>query len=395
MICRPGFLAQITTGENVVTFPALPGVESTSVLDENFQLFEPVAISNYFDSYGYLPWYFPGTPGEPEKEKTIPHQELVRLCNVVDRFTLNRIEGVKATVPIARPDSGLVERMLDSNNWVLAVETELGVETVNPTTMVWEDELGRRSKTYDPGNSFDILALEFLYATNEDRQVRSVSLVLKEVADKSLKTIFGESLLDSLLKSTAATLDEATDEFGLITGEVGSRSHYKLQAIEGLLDAYDQTGDLRFKGQALLLADALVRNFYPSDDKGGLPHARLSNAPIPLPGPVRLATREYGIVDVVVDFVDGVGILPSEIASNVLEVFQVYEGELSKKSVIAKRLYGKGYEIETFTDKNGIIQSSDRPIEPDILEPGKVVYLLGDDTRFIFPSYSAFIMGVY
>jgi len=393
MICRPGFLAKVTTGESIVTLPASPGVESTSVLDENFQFVEPIAVFNYFDSYGYFPWYFVGMPGQPEREETVPSQELVRLCNVVDRFTLSRIEGTKATVPVARLDSGLIERMLDADNWVLAVETESGVETVNPTTMIWEDELGQRSKIYEPGN-FDTLALEFLYATNQSRQVRSVSLVLQETADKSLKTIFTQSLLDSLIKSSAATLNEATDEFGYVTG-VGSRSHYILQAISGLLQAYGLTGDVRLKVQALLLADALVRHFYPSDNKIGLPHARLSDTPIPLPGPVRSAAGEYGIVDIVVDFVDGIGILPPEIANNLLEVFQVYEGELGKKSAIAKRLFGKGYEIETFVDKDGIIQSSNRPVEPDILEPGKVVYLLGDDIRFIFPSYSAFVMGVY
>ncbi|MBD1864174.1 MULTISPECIES: hypothetical protein [Trichocoleus] len=420
--CNPGFETEVVVGNSQQVIPDVPAIPTNqffTVIAGEFRLEEPVAIATHFSSFEQGDWfYFAGIPAVPGDVVNVPVLERVQLCNVVDQFSRRQAEGIDLPTPVPTAQSlfeiyPTLARMSTGENWQLLLETDTGVTVLSPVTLFWTDELGRRFTSVDLEQGRDRLLLEFVFQSSQPTTLRSANLILKEAPDESLAAQLSESAIQGKLFQINQWLSfysrtelpfvingqgiaQIVTESNTLPSQV-STSSGQLRLIHACLQAYLTTNLAQYRERSLTLTEALLNYFYPEPipiDTQTLwaPHW-LVNAGDSFAGqgPVAPQPNNYGAFDVAIEFFNGVGQLPENIA----EVYKVYTGELTWVNASAELAEGKSYAIDYWVDADSQQRFPNSQEEEDVQTEGSIFYVTSQETQFVSPTYSAFILGVY
>lgn len=419
--CNPGFETEIVVGtaqQAIPDTPAIPTNQFFTVVAGEFQLEEPVAIATHFSSFDQGEWfYFQGTPPVPGSIATVPVLERARLCNVVDQFTRRQAEGIDLPAPAVLSQSifevyPTLARMSVGENWQLLLETQTGITALSPVTLFWIDPQGQRFTSVDLEQGRDRLFLEFVFQSSQPATLRSASLILKEAPDQSLASQLDEAAIQAKLfqinqwlsfysrSESPFVIDEqglaqVVPEFTNLPAQT-SMSSGQLRLIFACLQAYIVTGIAQYQERALTLTEALLNYFYPEPipidtQTFWAPHWLVNGGDsFVSQGPIA-KTDTYGAFDVAIEFVNGVGQLPANLA----EVYKVYTGELTWSNVKAELAEGRSYAIDYWIDADSQPRFLSSQEEEDVQTEGHIFYVTSQETQFISPTFSAFILGVY
>lgn len=341
--------------------------------------------------------------------------KLLPICNVADQWS--RREGtlrqIEEPIPIT-PETVFktyptLARMSHGDNWQLILELDRELALIKPTTMFWVDQQGYRSTTFEIDGE-QKLYLEFLFVARHNERLRSLTLVLREVPDTSPSIRFDETAITDVMGQIDQWLETNTQNpapfainaDGVAQARTGVEQRFpvaastatgQLRLLIAGLKAFQATQQISFRQRSLLIAEALVTYFYGSlptlPDVPWFPHG-LVNAgdPFVSQGAIADHPENYGFFDVPVTFTNGVGQLPD---AQLADVYKVYDGQLNDHRIDAAVIVGRSYAIESWTDANGIEVQALAEAEEFIEPQGRVLYVDGRESRFVF--YLAFVFG--
>jgi len=173
--------------------PGKHPVETVVTSVGGFRIDEPQLCFQYFDAYGNgLQWYAYGEKTEAASKIEVVTQRY-NLCNVVDNFTLSKIENRReVTDPL--PDSEraiektypLLQQAAKQQSWTLSVETDEELMLVEPLVIFTEKD-GERSLAIELDRQ---LNLEFVFIVGRFTHIRSISLFVgHEIVESKTYTI--------------------------------------------------------------------------------------------------------------------------------------------------------------------------------------------------------------
>lgn len=307
-------------------------------------------------------------------------------------------------VPIAVPPAELFDayptlrRASNGDNWELLLETREGVVILHPVTMFWVDPKGDRSLYFDPAVD-QSLYLEFLYEPSRDTVLRSAQVRLREDVDRNLAIELRLTDVRDLILQISQWLDRYTSaaeplwiSAGLLIRDPQeaplSSAAAQLDWIAAFLEVDSTTQLSWFRQSALLAAEALLNRFYgaiPTQPEEWLPQELLLDSG-------SLFELEP-VTSVLVDFVDGVGLLPDPLVE---VVHQVYAGRLRGNSPTSPLLVGENFKISTWTDADGIERSA--PLNQQIgvaTPPDPGVILAEPAIAMLGPLLTSFSLGAF
>ncbi|MFQ3617451.1 MAG: hypothetical protein SNJ57_10075 [Cyanobacteriota bacterium] len=339
--------------------------------------------------------------------QTVDNDELpIALCNVANRFVMPQPElvGRIREVPIAVPPEELFNayptlgRASKGDNWELLLETREGVVALNPVTMFWVDSEGGRSPQFST-NTPQLLYLEFLYEPSDSTTLQSAQLRLREAVDQNLVTTLRlREVLDLLVQINAwlqhytAATDPLWISAGLLIRDPQeaplSSASAQIEWIDALLEADRATQIPGFRQLAVLAAESLLNRFY-----GSIPTVPTEWLPQEFLLEVGSLAELEPVVDVLVTFVDGVGLL---VDPAVETVHQVYEGVLRGRSPTSPLLSGQNFRIATWTDADSVERQApaNQRIET-VPPPAPNVVLVDIRAAALGPVFTPFSLGVF
>ncbi len=334
--------------------------------------------------------------------------EPASLCNVVNRFVMPQPElvGKIQQRPVEPESAALFEqyptlaRLSRGENWELLLELETEVVVLNPVTMFWIDEEGQRSPSFSSTQP-QSLYLEFIYEPSSPAQLRSAQLRLREAIDKSLVNRLRLPEVWSLLINIGKWLEYYTstlaiEPFWVASGlmirdpqfQPLSSSVAQFRWLMALLDAYRATMLPNFRENAFLVADTILARFYgavPIDPAFWFPRWLIN------PGSNTQALEQ--IVDVAVEFVDGIGILSD---SNLETVYLVYEGQLRSPSVNSRLLEGQNFRVDSWVNADGELVEAAADQLVEVISPVPANIVIADPRNSTFgPIFNTFNLGVF
>ncbi len=156
-----------------------PATETIVTIEGGFRLSSPQLCFQYFDTYGQnFEWYTAGEVCLPTT-KTEPISRQYHLCNVVDNYTLQKIENrreVIETIPVSERAIEKVYPLLQvvakQQEWTLSVETDEDLILVQPLVLFTEKD-GERSLDISLDHQLD---LEFVFIVGRSTHIRSITL---------------------------------------------------------------------------------------------------------------------------------------------------------------------------------------------------------------------------
>jgi hypothetical protein len=169
-------------------YPATPASETITTTIGGFRLNEPQLCFQYLDAYGEnFEWYVKGEVNEPiTKIETTMGQ--YHLCNVVDNFTLRKIENYREVVEIIPVADRAIEKIYPllqivakQQEWTLSVETDEELILVQPLVLFAEKN-GARSLAIDLDSKLNI---EFVFVVGRSTHIHSISLFVGQVIVES------------------------------------------------------------------------------------------------------------------------------------------------------------------------------------------------------------------
>lgn len=160
-------------------YPAKQSVETVITDIGGFRLGKPQLCFQYFDAYGQnFEWY---AYGETTEASTAiePVIQQYNLCNVVDNYTLKKIENRREIVdPIPESERAikktypLLQQAAKQQSWTLSVETDEELLLVEPLVIFTEKD-GNRSLAIELDRKLNI---EFVFIVGRFTHIRSISL---------------------------------------------------------------------------------------------------------------------------------------------------------------------------------------------------------------------------
>lgn len=183
---NPNVIYDLFAGENQSfdsgdwwQYPGRQSVEAVVTNVGEFRLDSPQLCFQYLDAYGQnFQWYAYGEPTEvTTKTEAIAQQH--NLCNVVDNYTLRKIENRREIAdPIPESDRAiektypLLQQAAKQQSWTLSVETDEELLLVEPLVIFTEKD-GNRSLAIELDRK---LNLEFVFIVGRFTHIRSISL---------------------------------------------------------------------------------------------------------------------------------------------------------------------------------------------------------------------------
>jgi len=330
----------------------------------------------------------------------------IALCNVANRFVMPQPELVgliwEEPIPVLQEELfdayPLLRRVSLGDNWQMLLESREGVVILNPVTLFWVNPAGERSTSF----SSDIpqsLYLEFLYEPSGDTTVRSLQLRLKEAIDQNLVTTLQLSGIWDLLKQINVWLDRytsATEPLWVSSSSMIrdpqeaplSSASAQIAWVQALLEGDRATSLPGFRQIAILAAEAMLMQFYgsiPVEPTEWLPQEFLlaSGASFNL----------EPVVDVLVEFVDGVGLLPD---AAVETVYQVYQGQLRGRSPTSRLLSGQNHEIDSWVNADGQdMRSPANQVIETVPPPSPNIVIVNIRAATFGPVFTTFSLGAF
>lgn len=328
----------------------------------------------------------------------------IALCNVANRFVMPQPELVgriwEEPIPIADLFEAYptLRRVSRGDNWQLLLESQAGVVMLNPVTLFWVDSAGDRTLQWLPDTS-QCLYLEFLYEPSSDTTVRSLQLRLKEAVDQNLVTTLRLSAVWGLLVQINRWLERYTRDAEPLWISAGllirdpqqtplASASAQLAWVQALLEVDRATALTGARQTAALAAESLLAQFYgfiPVEPTEWLPQEFLLTAG---------ETFELeAVVDAVVEFIDGVGLLLDD---TVETVYQVYEGQLRGRSPTSSLWSGQNHEIDSWVNADGQDQlaAANQRIET-VPSLNATIVLADPRAALLSPVFTPFNLGVF
>lgn len=323
------------------------------------------------------------------------------------------IEPVVQSLPIDEDNLSeiypIFGRMLDGESWLLRLDLGRGIEVIHPTTMYWVEPDGSRSRQYVLGTNQKLL-LEFLLEVPEEEKLREARLSLGEVPDDSLAQQIDPVAIKSLIQGiddwlahyTRQSAPFVVSSSGIVAGSdprypdrpesIGTATAQAYLMVACLL-AYQESGILRMRERSVALAEALVTYFYRSQPLQAsvewFPHEFVNAGErFRTHGPVASTPDRYGYYSYVVDFTNGIGLIPDTSA----QVFAVYSGKLQDARLDAPLLEGSRYSYQAETVEGGTQITLVEKTEE--IAPSNVAYLSARSAADLSFSYAIFPWAV-
>lgn len=160
-------------------YPRKQSVETVVTDTGGFRLDKPQLCFQYLDTYGQnFEWYAYGIPTEASSAIE-PIVQQYNLCNVVDNYTLRKIENRREiTDPIPESERTiektypLLQQAAKQQSWTLSVETDEELLLVEPL-VIFTEKNGERSLAIELDRK---LNLEFVFIVGRFTHIRSISL---------------------------------------------------------------------------------------------------------------------------------------------------------------------------------------------------------------------------
>jgi hypothetical protein len=170
---------QSLNSEDWWQYPGKQSVDTVVADVGGFRLDKPQLCFQYLDTYGQnLEWYAYGIPTEADT-RIEPIAQHYNLCNVVDNYTLSKIENWRE-ITDSIPESELaiektypiLQQVAKQQSWTLSVETDEELLLVEPLVIFTEKD-GERSLAIELDRK---LNLEFVFIVGRFTHIRSISL---------------------------------------------------------------------------------------------------------------------------------------------------------------------------------------------------------------------------
>jgi len=184
---------QIFNSDDWWQYPGKESVETVFASVGGFRIDEPQLCFQYLDTYDNgFQWYAYGVSTEATSVVE-PVIQQYNLCNVVDNFTLSKIENRREVIE-SIPDSEraiektypLLQQAARQQNWTLSVETDEELMLVEPLVFFTEKD-GERSLAIGLDRQ---LNLEFVFIVGRFTHIRSISLFVgHEIVESKTYTI--------------------------------------------------------------------------------------------------------------------------------------------------------------------------------------------------------------
>ena len=174
-------------------YPSIPPVETITTVAGGFRFDDPQLCFQYLDTYtNCFEWYSSGETSQVTTKIDSATQQY-QLCNVVDNFTLRKIENWREiSEPLPESERAiekaypLLQEAAKQQSWTLSVETDEELMLVEPLVFFTEKD-GQRSLAIELERK---LNLEFVFIVGRFTHIRSISLFVgHEIVESKTYTI--------------------------------------------------------------------------------------------------------------------------------------------------------------------------------------------------------------
>lgn len=330
----------------------------------------------------------------------------IALCNVADRFVMPQPELVgqirEEPLPVAPQELfdayPTLRRVSRGDNWELLLESREGVVILNPVTLFWVDPAGGRSPMFSPDTPQSLM-LEFLYEPSNSTVLKSLQLRLKEAVDQNLVTTLRLSAIWDLLVQINEWLERYTSATeplwispGLLIRDPQatplSSGSAQIAWVQALLEGDRATLLPGLRQSAILAAESMLTQSY-----GFVPTTPTEWLPQEFVLAAGEASALEPVLDILVEFVEGVGLLAD---AAVETVYQVYEGQLRGRSPTSRLLTGQNHELASWVDadEQDQLAPANQTIET-VPPPNPNVVIVNVRAATFGPVFTSFSLGVF